>query len=61
MEIKPFFIEKNEILKNVAVKLGCHGNVDVPVHVTTTLKCSQIILGKFAKFGVHSFNGFEVI
>ena len=29
-------------------KIGSHGNINVEVHVTMTLKCSQI---NFAKFG----------
>ena len=43
-------------------KLGCYGNVNVDVHVTTTLKVMfPDNRGKFAKFGSHSLNGFEVI
>ena len=34
IEINPFYSLS---------KLGCHGNVDVDVHFTTTLKCSQTI------------------
>ena len=35
-------------------KLGCHGSINVDVHFTTTLKCSQINFRKIR------FNGFEV-
>lgn len=48
--------------KNMVVKLGCYGKVDVNVHVTVTLKYSHIFfLGKVAMFGSHSLNGFEIV
>ena len=40
------FCWKKQILKNIAVTLGCHGNVNVDVVLTRTLKCFQLILGK---------------
>ena len=43
IEIKPFFKKKKR-----PQKIGSHGNINVEVHVTMTLKCSQI---NFAKFG----------
>lgn len=44
---------------------GCLGSkrtasYDIKVHVTMTLKCSQINFSKVAKFGGHSLGGFEV-
>ena len=36
-----------KILKKLSI-LGCYGNASVDVHVTTTLKCSQKVLEKFA-------------
>ena len=46
--------------KKHLLQLGCHGNVSVDVHVTTTLKCSQELFGKVAKFGALSLNGFKL-
>ena len=39
------------------LKLGCHGNINVDIHVTTALKCSQINFRNVAKFGGPSLNG----
>ena len=53
IEIKPFFIKKRQVSKKKKKKkwpqkIGSRGNINVEVHVTMTLKCSQI---NFAKFG----------
>ena len=50
IEIKPFFFFKKGKFskKKWPQKIGSHGNINVEVHVTMTLKCSQI---NFAKFG----------
>ena len=37
------FYKTETFWKNLAVKLGCYGNVNVNVHVTVTLKYSHII------------------
>ena len=34
-------LDKFKFKKTWLSKLGCHGNVDIGVHVTTTLKFSQ--------------------
>ena len=48
---KTFFYEKKASFqkkKKWPQKIGSHGNINVEVHVTMTLKCSEI---NFAKFG----------
>ena len=42
-------------------KYGCQNSLTHTSRFTTTVKCSQIIFGKFAKFSGHNLNGFEVI
>ena len=37
-------VKKSKFWKTWLSQLGCRGNVNVDVHVMTTLKCSQIIL-----------------
>ena len=44
-----FFLKKASFQKKKwPQKIGSHGNINVEVHATMTLKCSQI---NFAKFG----------
>lgn len=40
-----------KILQNMWFsKLGCHGKVNVDVHLATTLKCFQIIFSKTLQY-----------
>ena len=57
-----FFNKKLQNVKKPLPKLGCHGSVNVDVHVTMTLKCSQKKSKvKVPTIGGHSLNVFEVI
>lgn len=43
LEINPFCRLRANLNKTWLSKLGCYGTVNFDVHVTATLKCSQII------------------
>ena len=43
LEINPFCMKRANLNKTLLSKLGCYGTFNFDVHVTTTLKCSQII------------------
>ena len=48
--------------KQAVIKLGGHGYINVDLHVTTTLRCSQKNFRKFTMISGHSLmNAFEVI
>ena len=48
--------------KQAVIKLGGQGYINVDLHVTTTLRCSQINFRKFTMISGHSLmNAFEVI
>ena len=47
--------------KQAVIKLGGHGYINVDLHITTTLRCSQINFRKFTMISGHSLmNAFEV-
>ena len=39
---KPIFRKNANFIEKQLSKLGCHGNINIDINVTTTFKCSQI-------------------